>query len=76
MENTTNNGPAKKIEDGLDDATASFPNSLKESAAEINRGDAKAKNYKEGAPDPQGPNYDSESENVDGDTTVNAGVFK
>ncbi len=71
------NGPIEKREAGKDDATKPFPNSEKESAAEINRaGDKKSRYYKDGKPEPQGPNYDSESITVDGDTTVNAGTFK
>lgn len=66
----------KKMDDEKDNATEAFPNAQKESAAEINKGDPKAKNYNFGKPDPQGPNYDKESETVDGSTTANAGTFK
>jgi hypothetical protein len=66
----------KKMEEDKDNATKPFANAEKESAAEINRGNPKAKNYNYGKADPQGPNYDKESETADGDTTVNAGVFK
>jgi hypothetical protein len=66
-----------KMDAERDDATKSFENANKESAAEINRGDAKSKTYKgEGRKEPQGPNYNKESKNADGDTTINAGVFK
>jgi hypothetical protein len=36
----------------------------------------RSKNYKYGADNPQGPDFDKESENSDGDTGQNAGVFK
>jgi len=66
----------QKMEDEKDNATKAFPNAQKESAAEVNRGNPEAKNYKNGKADPQGPNYDADSITVDGDTTVNAGTFK
>ena len=36
----------------------------------------KSKNYMEGDDNVNGPHLDTESKNVDGDSTVNAGVFK
>ena len=71
MENV-NADPSKKKEEDKDDATKPFANSEKESAASINRSEG----HKARGKGPQGPNYDAESKNVDGDTTVNAGVFK
>jgi hypothetical protein len=73
----TEKDTAKKREEDKDDATKPSTNIEKGYAHEINRGDAKSKTYKgEGGKEPQGPNYNKESKNVDGDTTVNAGVFK
>jgi len=70
-------GPIKKMEDGKNDATASFPNAEKESAAEINNnGDEKSKNYMRGDDGINGPNMDEDSQEADGDTTVNAGVHR
>jgi hypothetical protein len=39
-------------------------------------GSRESKNYKEGHDNVNGPHWDVESRDVDGDTTVNAGVFK
>jgi hypothetical protein len=36
----------------------------------------KSKNYMEGDDKVNGPHLDKESKDVDGDTTVNAGIFK
>jgi hypothetical protein len=36
----------------------------------------RSKNYKYGADNPEGPDFDKTSENSDGDTGQNAGVFK
>jgi hypothetical protein len=75
---SNSNGPLKKMEDDKNDATASFPNAEKPSAAEVNNsyGNKKSKNYMEGDDDVNGPNFDKDSEGADGDTTVNAGIFK
>ena len=75
MENS-NKPLHKKMEEDKDNATKSFPNAEKASAAEVNRGNPQAKNYKNGKASAQGPNYNSDSITVDGDTTVNAGTFK
>ena len=54
-------------------------------AAEINKtdkngafddSDGKSKNYKGGADTVNGPNMNEKSEDVDGDTGENAGIFK
>ena len=71
MENI-NEGPANKKEADKDDATKPFANSEKESAASINRSEG----HKDRGKGPQGPNYDVESDSVDGSTTNNAGTFK
>jgi hypothetical protein len=71
--------PSKKMKDvDRDNATTGFPNSEKATAAEVNRaGDAKSRHYmnKEGE-DPQGPNWNKMSKDSDGDTGVNAGIFR
>jgi hypothetical protein len=36
----------------------------------------RSKNYKYGADNPEGPNFDEKSKDSDGDTGQNAGVFK
>lgn len=36
----------------------------------------KARNYKNGEEDIEGPDFDKESKAADGDSTVNAGIFK
>ena len=36
----------------------------------------KARNYKNGEDDIEGPDFDKESKAADGDSTVNAGIFK
>jgi len=36
----------------------------------------RARNYKSGEDDIEGPNYDEYSEGEDGDTSLNAGIFK
>ena len=36
----------------------------------------KSKNYKYGADNPEGPDFDKESKDSDGDTGQNAGIFK
>jgi len=70
-------GPFKKMEEDKDDATATFPNAEKESAAEINNaGDGKSRNYMDGDDDINGPDFDKYSKEADGDTTVNAGFHK
>lgn len=68
----------QKMEEDKDDATERFPNAQNSSAAEINRGtDPNQKNYMGKANTGQeGPNWDKKSENSDGDTSQNAGVFK
>jgi hypothetical protein len=71
MENI-NEGPAAKKDADKDNPTKPFANSEKKSAASIN----KSEGQKARGEGQQGPNYDAESKNVDGDTTVNAGVFK
>lgn len=74
---TNNNSPAKKIEAGIDDPTASFPNGRKASAASVNNtADKKSKNYMHGEDDQNGPDMNLKSKNEDGDTTVNAGIYK
>ena len=68
----------QKMEEDKDDATERFPNAQNSSAAEINRGtDPNQKNYM-GKTDAgtEGPNWNEKSENSDGDTSQNAGVFK
>ena len=73
-----NADPAKKQRDeDLDDPTKPFANSKKDSAAGINRGDAKSKTYKgEGGNEVEGPDYDKLSKDAEGDTGQNAGIFK
>lgn len=67
----------KKMEDDKNNATKSFPNAEKASAAAINNGgDKKSKNYKRGDDGINGPNMDKDSKGVDGDTTVNAGIYR
>ncbi len=36
----------------------------------------RSKNYKYGADNPEGPDFDKESKDSDGDTGQNAGIFK
>lgn len=36
----------------------------------------RSRNYNYGADNPEGPNFDKKSEESDGDTSQNAGVFK
>lgn len=36
----------------------------------------RARNYKNGEDDIEGPDFNKNSEGADGDTTVNAGIFK
>jgi hypothetical protein len=72
MMSNLNEDPANKKDADKDNPTKPFANSEKESAAAINRNEG----HKERGKGPQGPNYDAESKNADGDTTVNAGVFK
>ncbi|MEO6632332.1 MAG: hypothetical protein ABIN13_11435 [Mucilaginibacter sp.] len=61
----------------MDNPAKPFANANSESAAEINGGDPKAKSYKgEGGDEPEGPNWDLDSKDADGDTSQNAGVFK
>jgi hypothetical protein len=74
MENKNKN-LEEKMEAEKDDATTDFANAAKPSAAIVNRGDKKAKNYKGGKPTVNGPNWDKISKNADGDTSQNAGVF-
>jgi len=67
----------KKMEAEKDDPTTGFANSAKASAAVVNHGgDKKAKNYKNSNDKAHGPNWDKLSDNSDGDTSQNAGVFK
>jgi len=75
---SNSNGPLKKMEDDKNDATASFPNAEKSSAAKVNNsnGDKKSRNYMEGDDDVNGPNFNEDSKGSDGDTTENAGIFK
>ena len=70
--------PLNKKEEDQDDATKPFANSAKQSAAEVNKaGDKQSRNYNnQKDAGPEGPNFDIESEGVDGDTGQNAGVFK
>ena len=70
--------PVNKQEEDQDDPTKPFANSAKQSAAEVNRaGDKRSRNYNNlEDTGPEGPNYDVESEDVEGDTGQNAGVFK
>ncbi len=70
--------PFNKNEEDQDDPTKPFANSAKRSAAEVNRaGDARSRNYMNlDDAGPEGPNYDVTSEDADGDTSQNAGVFK
>ena len=61
----------------MDNPAKPFANSHSETAAEINKGNNKAKTYKgEGGDEVEGPNWDLESKDADGDTSQNAGVFK
>jgi hypothetical protein len=73
-----NEDPGKKQQDAdLNDPTESFKNSRKDSAAEINDGDAASKTYKgEGGDEVEGPNLDEPSEGAEGDTGQNAGIFR
>jgi hypothetical protein len=74
---TEENAPVNQREKNKDDATKPSTNIEKDYAHEINRGDAKSKTYKgEGGDEPQGPNYDKKSKNVEGSTSAAAGVFK
>jgi hypothetical protein len=75
---SNSNGPLKKMEDDKNDATAPFPNAEKPSATTVNNsnGNKKSKNYMEGDDDVNGPNLGNDSKGADGDTTVNAGIFK
>jgi hypothetical protein len=70
--------PLSKREEDQDDATKPFANSAKQSAAEVNRaGDKRSRNYMNMEDTgPEGPNYDILSEDAEGDTSSNAGVFK
>ena len=77
MESNSEGSLKKKMDANKNDATASFPNAEKKSAAEINNGgDKKAKNYMRGEDDVNGPDMDEDSKEADGDTTVNAGVHR
>lgn len=78
MESDNQDPNNKKQEDAdMDNPTKPFANSHNESAAEINRGNHNAKTYKgEGGEEEQGPNWDLDSKDADGDTSQNAGVFK
>jgi hypothetical protein len=74
---TTNEHPANHDADS-DNAAKPTANAELKGAKETNdAGDEKSRHYmnREGD-DPQGPNYNKKSKSVDGDTTVNAGVFK
>jgi len=67
----------KQEEADMDNPAKPFANSHNETAAEINKGNQKAKTYKgEGRDEQQGPNWDLDSKDADGDTSQNAGVFK
>lgn len=67
----------RQEEADMDNPAKPFANSHNESAAEINKGDTKAKTHKgDGSNESQGPNWDLESKDADGDTSQNAGVFK
>lgn len=67
----------KQEEEDMDNPAKPFANSRSEYAAEINKGDPKAKTYnEEGGDEPEGPNWDLDSKNEDGDTSENAGIFK
>jgi len=70
-------GNKKQEEADMDNPAKPFANSRNESAAEINGGNHNAKTYKgKGDAEQQGPNWDLESKDADGDTSQNAGVFK
>ena len=76
---TDNQDPKTKEQEeaDMDNPAKPFANSHNESAAEINKGNNKAKTYKgEGGDETQGPNWDLDSKDADGDTSQNAGVFK
>ncbi|MDB5008889.1 MAG: hypothetical protein JWQ84_20 [Mucilaginibacter sp.] len=73
-----NEDAARKHDRDMDNPTKPFANSEKASAIEVHRaGDDKSRNYmnREGK-ESRGPNWDRMSKSSDGDTTVNAGVFK
>ncbi|HEY8927800.1 MAG TPA: hypothetical protein VIM55_01315 [Mucilaginibacter sp.] len=66
-----------QLDAALDDPTEPFANCRNEYAHEINRGDPLMKTYKgEGRDEPEGPNWDVDSDDAEGDTGQNAGVFK
>jgi hypothetical protein len=74
---SVNEGPLKKADKNKDDPAKPFPNAEKESAAEVNKPENdKVRNYMEGDDDVNGPDLDQGSKAEDGDTSVNAGVFK
>jgi hypothetical protein len=75
---TINEKPAHHHAADSDNATKPTANAEREGASETNRaGDEKSRHYmNRPGEDPQGPNYNEKSKNADGDTTLNAGVFK
>jgi hypothetical protein len=75
---TTNEKPAHNHAADSDNATKPTANAEKKGAHETNMaGDENSRhNMNQPGEDPQGPNYNKKSKNVDGDTTLNAGVFK
>ncbi|HEY8783251.1 MAG TPA: hypothetical protein VIM16_16610 [Mucilaginibacter sp.] len=67
------NGPIKKKGDERED----FPESQSEPEEKgVYSDNDKSKNYNYGDDDVNGPNWDKDSKDVDGDTGQNAGVFK
>ncbi len=77
MKNNSN-GPLKKMEEDKNNAARSFPNAEKPRDAQVNsrNGHTKSKNYMEDNDGVNGPNFGKDAKNADGDTTVNAGIFK
>lgn len=68
-----NGDPQKKDPKKSDSKTSSGPGK-KTVYTDVNS--PESKNYRNGQKTVNGPHWDKESKDVDGDTTVNAGVFK
>ena len=70
---TSNNDPSNKNDQQNKDASET--NKTDKNGAFVDK-DGKSKNYKGGEATVNGPNWNKDSEGVDGDTSQNAGVFK
>jgi hypothetical protein len=70
---TTSNDPLNKKDQEIRDASET--NKTDKNGAFVDK-DGKSKNYKGGDDTANGPNWNEDSEGVDGDTSQNAGVFK